>query len=508
MGNQSVKKFAVVFGLGLLLLLSGCSSSKNSRTSALEFAHDLLDQKQYSDAVPFLADLLHDYPGDLDVASLLANAHLGRAGIEILPIITAVMGVQDEVPLKLHQEPVCPRGAVENLTELEYDCLIYRFLKRAPAADHPDVLAARDLFRKYFPDAAKQSSSINFVAGFAEAASALSRLKILLNADFVAQMDYGVKVNPKLFPYDPAIHHSKSLISEINWGLERFRGSYSRFTSLVQSLNGQALWKIGSQTLVFDESIKTSDILRFAAAVAQEKTLPLDKYLSEVATENMGEMSAGLLEIIKAASPVPMMASTLGGYALSVHFGNYLAGVLGAMAESLDKDVEVTFFELAWKNPPLIVRNFLAAAEKSWDIESGAPLLSYYDETEAAWMDLKGILNDWKAWLNDDMEPETKSATLSAITADAAPTHEQLLFPSEFDPPQITAWVQNVMGFIAYELTGFGMLPGAPAPSGFSTPAMALLMPTQLTEATVLLERTDVWMTANFYPMKTWVRTY
>jgi hypothetical protein len=487
--------------LALVLGLAACGKPArqdhlDSETQALT----LLDQQDYGGAISYLEGAVASDPDYLPYRSLLANAHMGRAGLLLLPLANGIL--QARAPdTELYWQPVCDRAAVGTYSDLSVECGLFRLMRALPfAADNPDILAAQAIYRNYFADVGAVSEQVNFVAGVVELSSALTRLRVLLDRDLVERMNYGLNVDPAAFPYDITIHHAKRLLDEADRALSRFNHSYSQLSRFLGSLNGATLYATGTHTLKFTGSLTMTDLIRFGAQILRDRGAEFDRDLSDRATERLNR-SPGLLLLLAAADTTDFSTGADGVTSVSVHLADYLAGKLEASADARERHVSVSLFALAWQKPTPIIREFFAAADQAWDVESGAPLLEYYDRRGADWLELKSIANDWDAFMNQTLSPPARASTASRIALDS-PAHQPLLAlpgPGNLDPEGFTAWLPQLVSYLEYEVIGL-------APGGALVgPEGPILTSQEGTEALALFGRTNTWMDRCFHPVRDWV---
>jgi hypothetical protein len=483
----------------MLLCFSGCSRPENQKDSQLSQAETLLNQGNFSGAITYLNGVLVNDPGDTDFEALLATAHLGNAGFELLPVVSALLGAQNFTDQNIWNEPTCDPSAADALSDLDVECALYRYVQLLPAADNPDFLAAQAIYRTYFPNPSQTSEDINFIAGVVEFSSALTRVKVLLNNDLVNQMNYGVTNDPTQFPYDVTIHHTKRLITEVNWAIQRFQNSYDTLSSFVGSFNGENVLTVGTRTLTFDGSLDTASFLRFVSGIIQDRSVVFDQSLSSLTTARMHALGQGILPLLAAADPQDVTL-TNGTYSFSFQFTGFTSTILNTLADDIDKNVTVSLFELAYSNPPPIVQQFLTAGSQAWDSESGAPLEAYFAATNTPWLQFKAIADGWNQWLNEDMTLSTQGQILSQISTDSVSHQAKLGMqgPGIFSPANASTWITNDFSFIGYEINEMG-------PNASNSSATSILVPDQVTQAQSLIDQTNAWMTTYFYPISDWV---
>lgn len=483
------------FTIALLIIIigGGCSKQHTSIEDELTHGKMLLDQGKYDNAVTYLADALSyttnnvqatlplPSPNYTDLAQLLAHAHLGAAGFKLLDFLNATIGQQDSSTLDLYVEPSCNPAPMSTWDTPDGMCFLYNAMKHFPDADNPHILAAKQLFRQYFPDPSQTASDVNFLSAFVEIGSALNRFKILYNRELVIQMQSALAGDLSTFPFEVTIHNLKNMFPEINHGILRMKWSYDQMSQLMSALNGLVILSYGGRTMEFNQTIQPSDFVRFAARIAQDQGTLMDSYLSYIATNRLNQLRSGWL------LPAVQVANS----------GSYSAGVLNALADSMDistsnkqQKVSITFFDLLWKDPPLIVNRLFVAAQEAWDTESGDPMRNYFAVTGSDWLELKALISDWNTWLNEDISPSANQTIVANITPPPMPLDLSNL-------NNLEAWATKT-GSIFYAGT-------APILKGQNSSASQLFIPEQIQQGISLMNRTNVWMDKDFYPVSDWV---
>ncbi len=160
----------------LAFLFVGCGSEKANRYNTGEDKEEiisLLNEREFSKAIWLIENQNKNPEGE--TAYLLAQAYLGRAGIEPLAFAAKVAGPELESEAAKVLFPKCPTGAIKSADQIPIKCLLKRVYLYAPNADLPDLARARLLFRKAYPDASVSPAWINTLIGTVELISLVKR---------------------------------------------------------------------------------------------------------------------------------------------------------------------------------------------------------------------------------------------------------------------------------------------------------------------------------------------
>jgi hypothetical protein len=163
--------FSFLLGLGALTACAPESVEKYHTGETEEQVMSLFNQREYHKAIFLIESREGEYPSG-KMGYLLAQAYLGKAGLEPLEFAAKIFG---EIPAS--QElffPKCERGAQRNL-ELSEKCLLQRVYLFAPAPDSKEMQRARALFRKAYPSARDTPPWVNALIGMVELISFTKR---------------------------------------------------------------------------------------------------------------------------------------------------------------------------------------------------------------------------------------------------------------------------------------------------------------------------------------------
>ena len=172
-----MKKLLVI---SLAFLVLGCSPKSvddyNTGDNEEQITK-LLNERQYGKAVFVIESKHGKRPADKNVAFLLGQAYLGKAGFEPLLVASKVSDVQSfssrEARLLF---PDCASGRVKHVKGAEVLCLLKRIYLHVPDADVEEFTRARELFRHAYPDPAGSPEWVNILVGMVETASVVKRV--------------------------------------------------------------------------------------------------------------------------------------------------------------------------------------------------------------------------------------------------------------------------------------------------------------------------------------------
>lgn len=159
----------------LFVLAQGCapeSVEKYHTGETQEQVLRLLNQREYQKAI-FLIESREGKNPSGTMANLLAQAYLGKSGIEPLAFAAKLFQPIPETQKLLF--PKCDRGTLENLNIPE-KCLFQRIYFLAPDPDSREFQRARQLFRELHPSPESAPPWNNALIGFVEILSFTKRL--------------------------------------------------------------------------------------------------------------------------------------------------------------------------------------------------------------------------------------------------------------------------------------------------------------------------------------------
>jgi hypothetical protein len=165
-----------ILSLLALLILSACAPESVNKYHTGENEEEivsLLNAREYSKAIWLIENREGRNPRG-ETGFLLAQAYLGRAGIEPLAFAARVTEAEPDTAEARALFPKCPRGRI-NAKEVEMKCLLKRVYLQAPPADEGDFARARELFRTSYPDPASAPVWVNTLIGMVDTISLVRR---------------------------------------------------------------------------------------------------------------------------------------------------------------------------------------------------------------------------------------------------------------------------------------------------------------------------------------------
>lgn len=160
--------------LALALLLSACAPESAEQYHTGENAEDIIalfNEREYGKAIFLLEQRHGKEPENPEIAFLLGEAYLGRAGFEPLAFASKISRAQDAAAGLF---PQCPKAEMRKFHG-DPKCLLERVYFHAPQVDRGDFARARELFRGAYPDASHTSPWANTLIGLVETVSLVKR---------------------------------------------------------------------------------------------------------------------------------------------------------------------------------------------------------------------------------------------------------------------------------------------------------------------------------------------
>lgn len=227
----------------LALLLQGCAPETADRYTTAEDENEavsLLNEHKYDKAVWLIENRHGNVPSNEKLRFILAQAYLGRAGLEPLDFAARVSGEQAAGAPELQSLfSGCSRDRLSSFSGVDAKCLLKRIYQQSPDADKPDFARARELFRRAYPDASRTPTWANTLIGVTEAISVLNRAgKIYL---------YARKYKEQGNRFDPAgfLWLQKQIRlaeTEAREALKRAQHSGDKISRLVSGISGDQLF--------------------------------------------------------------------------------------------------------------------------------------------------------------------------------------------------------------------------------------------------------------------------
>lgn len=167
------KSWAFLF----LLLLPACAPESVDQYRTGENAEEivsLLNERDYDKAAWLIENHVGKNP-EGENAYLLAEAYLGKAGIEPLEFASRVAGREPDSPAATALFPECPKEAIRSIHQVEMKCLLKRVYLQAQGTNAVHLARAQRLFRKAYPNPALSPEWVNTLIGTVEMISLVKR---------------------------------------------------------------------------------------------------------------------------------------------------------------------------------------------------------------------------------------------------------------------------------------------------------------------------------------------
>lgn len=271
----------------VLLLLSACAPEHADRYTNAETDTEvvsLLNERRYGKAVFLLESRVGKNP-EGEAAFLLAQAYLGRAGIEPLSFAAAVAGPQPDDERSRALFPECDRGTLAKMNTKEWKCLLKRVYLQAPAADGADFARARTLLRRAYPNPAAAPEWVNSLVGLVETISLVRRAgDLFLYADRqLKQPD--LERGPQDLPW--LKKHTKEALVEGEAALQRAKYSGEKISRLLTGAKAHDWFERAEDGVSFakalglarfmdflrEQALKPSDEIRYGETLDQIRDL-------------------------------------------------------------------------------------------------------------------------------------------------------------------------------------------------------------------------------------------
>jgi hypothetical protein len=170
-----VKKLTLLL---LPLALAACAPESVDRYQTGESSAELtslLNEREYGKVIWLIESREGREPVGED-AYLLAQAYLGRAGLEPLAFAASVTAPEIESELSAKIFPKCAKDRIDSVKQLPMKCVLKRVYLRAALLDGNDLARARLLFRRAYPDPATSPQWVNTLIGVVEMVSLVRRV--------------------------------------------------------------------------------------------------------------------------------------------------------------------------------------------------------------------------------------------------------------------------------------------------------------------------------------------
>ncbi|HEY8280597.1 MAG TPA: hypothetical protein VIH99_13285 [Bdellovibrionota bacterium] len=225
-----------------LLLFVGCAPKSIDSYHTAENEEEtvrLLNDREYAKAIWLLESRHGKIPTDRNVAFLLGQAYLGKAGFEPLLVAAEVSRAQDfSSPDGRDLLPDCPTAAVNSFKGTEPLCLLKRVYLHIPDPDSVEFSRARQLFRAAYPRAEDSPEWVNVLIGAVETASCVRRAGSIY---LLAKRSVGASRNPSDAELGALVQNAVKAVDEASQALQRAKHGGKGISQLLTG-NRETVW--------------------------------------------------------------------------------------------------------------------------------------------------------------------------------------------------------------------------------------------------------------------------
>lgn len=484
-------RVSLIAAFCLALSVAACTPAPSG--DPVEFGRAMADmnRRDFAAAERRLEALHRRHPGSRETALLLAQAHLGQAGFELLRLAEDVMAAQRRSNgADLVLRPRCPGGELESLEGQDFRCVLFRIVSHLPEADDPHLLRALGLLRAYYPDSDTTPTEVNFLTSVTELSSAMTRLKAFLSRETARRFSLMPEGRRFYAQFTFTVHHLKRIFSETMNGFDRARHSYSKVSRLVVNFDGMPLIRVGERELVFNENLGVPALLRFFGSVLGDEAERVDAELNQRAAESVSGLGVGLLRFLRSLDLVAFDGDHSRTLVVAWRFERVIGDLLNRVAGDIQSDRPVKLFELVWKDPPVIFERLAESVSAAWEREDARPLMRYWRESGAEWREFQRLGGGWESWMQFTLRGDQKRVLLSYIRYRH---REDGMFgnpPPDLNPERMRTWFQRFLEDLGTVMADF--LAGRVSEGSALTAAQAR-------EGKELLERTENWIERNLW---------
>jgi hypothetical protein len=223
--------------------LQACAPETADKYNTADDENDavsLLNEHQYDKAIWLIENRQGTVPDDQQLRFVLAQAYLGRAGLEPLAFASRVAAAQPDTEESRSLFGKCPNDKWSSLNGADVKCIVKRVYLQAPDADNVDLARARELFRRSYPDPAAAPAWANTLIGVTEAVSVIERAgKIYAYARKYQANGGGFDLEGFLWLQQQL----KQAEAEAREALKRAKYSGDKISRLVSGLRGDQLFE-------------------------------------------------------------------------------------------------------------------------------------------------------------------------------------------------------------------------------------------------------------------------
>jgi hypothetical protein len=220
----------------------------------------LLNGRQYQKVIWLIENRHAGDPGGED-AYLLAQAYLGKAGVEPLAFAAAISAPEPDTEAARALFPQCPKGELRSHRGVPMKCILKRVYLRAPKADDPDFARARYLLRRAYPDPSAAPEWVNTLIGLVETISVVSRagdVYLFGKGQSPAALMIGAQVR---LPW--LKNHGRRAREEARYAIARARHSGPKIAGLLSGSKADVWFEQVDGTVVYAETVGLPKFLDF-----------------------------------------------------------------------------------------------------------------------------------------------------------------------------------------------------------------------------------------------------
>lgn len=256
--------FRLSLALAATAILSACAPDSVSSYQTGETTQEataLLNGRQYQKVIWLIENRHPGEDPEGNDAYLLAQAYLGKSGVEPLAFAADVSRAEPDTEAARKLFPMCPKGELKTHRGVPMKCLLKRVYLRAPRADDPDFARARFLLRRAYPDPARTPEWVNTLIGLVETISLVSR------AGDVYLLGKGQSPTGLLMTAQARLpwlkNHGRRAREEARFAIERARHSGPKISGLLTGSKADVWFEQIDGTVVYAETVGLPKFLDF-----------------------------------------------------------------------------------------------------------------------------------------------------------------------------------------------------------------------------------------------------
>jgi hypothetical protein len=259
-----MKKFLfaaiLLWAAGALTACAPDSVGRYQTGETKQEATALLNGRQY-DKVIWLIENRHDAEPEGEEAYLLAQAYLGKAGVEPLAFAADISRPEPDTEAARNLFPQCPKGELKSHRGVPMKCILKRVYLRAPKADDPDFARARMLLRRAYPNPAAAPEWVNTLIGLVETISVVSRVGDVYS--FAKGQSPGALLIGGQMRLPWLKTHGRRAREEARYAVERARHSGPKIAGLLSGSKADVWFEQIDGTVVYAENVGLPKFLDF-----------------------------------------------------------------------------------------------------------------------------------------------------------------------------------------------------------------------------------------------------